>query len=209
MMIRPLVLAAALGMQGASGEVGSGPGRPRVVRGGRGLKPWADSWEGIHTFTVWGHDYPDGNHSYDFNWSGGSISGNNSAEVGGYYASSIRDEKHNLSWHKTHRPDWVLYDCDRTTPSLQYAYKAVSLDFTNPEVLAYRLQCAQDETAGQTNADALAWDNFGLGNSFPKPGGGWGSFCGVWAKNGSWVHAASRGRWSHFRATLYISIDNL
>jgi hypothetical protein len=38
---------------------------------------------------------------------------------------------------------------------LQYAYKAFSLDFTNSEVLAYRLQCAQDETAGQTNADAL------------------------------------------------------
>ena len=102
----------------------------------------------------------------------------------GSYASSSQGEGYNLTWFQENHPDWILYDCDKKTPSLQYAYKAVSVDFTNDEVVQHMFQRAAQASG---HADAVSWDNFALGNAYPTPAGGWGNFCGVWAKNGTWV----------------------
>src|SRR5262249_36961597 len=94
---------------------------------------------------------------------------------------------HDLAWYKANHPDWILYECDRVTPCLQYDYQAVVPDFTNPEVLDYQFNAA---LAACGSADAISWDTFHLDNDIcnPPPGNpDGGHACGVYDKNGNWV----------------------
>jgi hypothetical protein len=124
---------------------------------------------------------PDPTHPYDFSWSDGAA-GSNPDIVVGSYRDSIQGPQ-GLAWYQANHPDWILYDCDRVTPSLQYDYEAVSLDFTNPAVVDHMVSGMLGSSG---RADAISWDNFSLDNWYPKPGGGYGHYCGVWA-NGTWV----------------------
>jgi hypothetical protein len=78
-------------------------------------------------------------------------------------------------WKASH-PDWVLYLCDRTTPSTISGYSALDLDFSNPAVQSW--QMAQIKTAASQGYDGIAFDNFWLDN---RRGA-----CGIW-RNGVWV----------------------
>ena len=148
-----------------------------------GLSAWADSWNGVHAFVVWSQSAaPDHTHPYDFAWSGGA-DGSNPKMVIGAYSDSTQGQQ-SLAWYQANHPDWILYDCDQVTPSLQVGYQAPSLDFTNPAVVDY-LVSSMVSVAGAP-ASAISWDNFSLDNDYGTPEGGYGHFCGVWA-NGTWV----------------------
>ena len=143
-----------------------------------GLSAWADSWNGVHAFVVWSQSAaPDHTHPYDFAWSGGA-DGSNPKMVIGAYSDSTQGQQ-SLAWYQANHPDWILYDCDQVTPSLQVGYQAPSLDFTNPAVVDY-LVSSMVSVAGAP-ASAISWDNFSLDNDYGTPEGGYGHFCGVWA----------------------------
>jgi len=151
---------------------------PPVLSNGKG---WIDSWDGMHSFVVFAPrgNYPDAFISslatrYDFGWSPltyRALTLGNPKFVSGTYYDSTQG-RDTLEWYQANHPDWILYTCDRVTPVVQYSYKAVTIDFTNPEVIDYKL-------AELINGDVVAWDNFTLSND--------GHACGVWDINGNWI----------------------
>jgi hypothetical protein len=88
-----------------------------------------------------------------------------------------------LPWWKANKPDLVLYQCDRKTPAWECfggegcRHDSVPLDLTNPKTLEYQMITVKKAKADGYNAIAL--DNYGLGNSwkacgsFSGPGGAW------------------------------------
>ena len=112
----------------------------------------------------------------------------------------------NISWYLEHRKSWVLFKCDKKTPSYQYGDPNVPLDFTNPDVIEYQATLAavanEKLAYGAVAADNLAFDNFKAFNA-----------CGIW-KDGVWkqlfsgaaidpVFAQATAEWpGQFRAAL-------
>lgn len=84
---------------------------------------------------------------------------------------------HSLAWYQANHPDWVVYQCDGTTPAYYGSGDSnVPLDFSNPEVQAYQFQEAAQLL--QQGAQGVAFDNFSFTNYENR--------CGVY-KNGVWT----------------------
>ena len=89
-----------------------------------------------------------------------------------------------LAWWRQHKPELVLYQCDRKTPAWECfagegcAHVSVPLDLTNPATLDYQLQVGV-LPASRAGYNAIAFDNFGLRNewqacgAFRGPGSSW------------------------------------
>ena len=101
-------------------------------------------------------------------------------------------------WNRTH-PDWILYQCDKKTPTLMVAADGnaceppgnnkhgecqVHLDFTNPAVQRWQFEHTVP-LAAAAGYDAMAIDNFDLIDHANLQ-----QACGVW-RNGSWVQLFS------------------
>lgn len=109
-----------------------------------------------------------------------------------YYISFFRDSgvfpnvtaRHTLSsWKATH-PDWILYQCDRTTPAYEDGQNdIIPLNFSQPDVIAWQVQ-NYALPASQYGYDAIAADNFNMENLVGA--------CGSY-KNGQWVQRYSGG----------------
>ena len=70
---------------------------------------------------------------------------------------------HSLAAWKAMHPDWIVYQCDRTTPaSAGTSDTPVPLDFSNPGVRAYQLRLVA--TMFARGASGIAFDNFGFEN---------------------------------------------
>ena len=152
-------------------------------------RPWPDTTDGIHTFLSFDYYMTDAEVAangsrYDF------IRGANPQTKDTFrranpdvvlsaYIPFTRDmhSAHNLSWWQTHQPSWVVYQCDRTTPTYEFGDVNVPLDIGNPEVVAYQLNYTAEMKA--EGFDVISFDNFGTDNNFKA--------CGTYAPNGSWV----------------------
>jgi hypothetical protein len=86
------------------------------------------------------------------------------------------DGTHDLAYWKGFHPDWVVYQCDQTTPAFEGTDPNVPLDISNPAVLAWQVQTFATP-ASAAGYDAIAADNYDLSNAY----GG----CGVFV-NGTW-----------------------
>ena len=161
------------------------------------LRPFVNTWANIHLFQSF--DYNIDNPApiakdYDFVW------GANPAKVSAwdsnpnillsYYISFFRDSGtfgstdavQSLSYWKSVHPDWILYQCDRTTPAYEDGESAVPLDITNPAVIAWQMQ-TYAIPASQHGYGAIAADNLNIQNLVGA--------CGHYNKNGQWVQLFS------------------
>ncbi|MBV9230423.1 MAG: hypothetical protein JOZ18_14025 [Chloroflexi bacterium] len=171
---------------------------PSSVPGGRQL---IDTWGNAHLFQAFDYAYSPADivaqaKSYDFVWgvTPSNVqyfrSGNPNIFLS-YYFPMNRDagtflsadvgRSHTLAYWKYYHPDWILYKCDRVTPVRQFLDPNLSLDVTNPAVLAWQVQNFM-VPASQSGYDALAADNLNLENLFGA--------CGVY-RNGQWVQLYS------------------
>jgi hypothetical protein len=100
------------------------------------------------------------------------------------------DLGHGLPWWKATHPDWILYECDRTTIAYVSGLPEVPLDFANPAVAAYQ-SATLGTYAAVNDYNGLAADVVDLNNNTGSPVRGRGG-CGVWENNHTvWVQRFS------------------
>jgi hypothetical protein len=178
---------------------------------------WPNSTSGLHPFLTF--DYGVTNlsaaaPSIQFIWGGHAPvqwhAANSQVVVSAYITyNRDPDASRNLSWWQANHPTWVLYKCDRVTPAnIDPAYPNVALDVSNPEVVAWQVSSYAASYSAQ-GFDAIAADNFDIGN--------WAAACGIFAPNGTWVqlyntsqpsvdptYVANQVQWlSAFRSALH------
>ena len=166
---------------------------PRVGAVGGGVpsapRPWPNTTDGIHAFlsfdgALTAAEIAANGSRWDF------VRGASPSTVAAFrranpavalsaYIPFTRDmhAEQNLSWWQAHHPTWVVYQCDRTTPTYEFGDANVPLDISNPAVVAYQLAYTS-QMKGQ-GYDTISFDNFGTGNNFKA--------CGTYAANGSWI----------------------
>jgi hypothetical protein len=173
---------------------------------GSNLPPFVDTWANIHLFQSFDYGISDPAtvaKDYDFVWGAAPAKlaawQSNPTILLSYYISFFRDSGtfgssdnlQSLSYWKSVHPDWILYQCDRTTPAYEDGESAVPFDFTNPAVIAWQLQ-TYAIPASQQGYGALAADNVNMQNLVGA--------CGHYDKNGQWVQLFSGDqtdpRWS-------------
>jgi hypothetical protein len=147
-----------------------------------------DTSDGIHAFLTFDYRVTDiaAAAAHDvYAW------GNDQGHVAAYRASSNPkivlssyipwtrdpDATHDLAYWNTQHPDWVVYACDRTTPVKEFTDPNLTLDISNPAVIAWQAD-SYGLPASQAGYDAIAADNFELSNAFGA--------CGVF-RGGQWV----------------------
>lgn len=132
---------------------------------------------------------------YDFVWGANpqkvaAFRAGNAKTQLSYYISFFRDSgvfpnltaRHDLSYWKATHPDWILYQCDRTTPAYEDGQNdIVPLDFSQPDLIKWQLQ-NYALPASQYGYDAIAADNLNMENLIGA--------CGSY-KNGKWVQRYS------------------
>ena len=173
-----------------------------------------DTWNGIHVFQPFDNfdnkniisstqaiaDGP----LYQAVW--GSNSGtmvqswrtNNRTLRASYYipigTDALRDQfgnkGHKVGWWINHQPDWILYECDKTTVAYVPGIPETPLDISNPAVISY-LETLTGTYAENHGYAAIGADFAELNN--PTGGANGGSHgCGVWTQNHSvWVQKFS------------------
>ena len=97
---------------------------------------------------------------------------------------------HDLAWWKATHPDWILYECDRSTIAYVSGLPEVPLDFSNPAVAAYQ-SAVLGAYAEANQYSGIAADIVDLTNNTGNPSRGRGG-CGVWKNNHTtWVQRFS------------------
>src|SRR5439155_11292781 len=168
------------------------------------LPPFADSWNGVHSFLDFDPSIPWTTDSeslmqtiawrYDFGFSAGKylsfLKAGNPSFVDTVYIDAVQTPQ-TLSWFNTYHPDWVLYQCDRVTPLRAYDYLALIPDFSNPEFVDYKwnTEFLPKVNNALKTFEGVAYDNGLLDNDFVPtgPGVGYGHACGVYDQFGRWV----------------------
>ena len=93
-----------------------------------------------------------------------------------------------LTFWKTHHPDWILYKCDQKTVAFWDGEHgntgSVPLDFTNPNVIDWQVR-NQSVHAANLGYDMMAFDNYGGG---ARAGANPGQACGVFDLEGNWQY---------------------
>jgi len=159
------------------------------------LRRFIDTWNNIHLFQSFDYNIHDAAaiaRYYDFVWgvSPGQVAAfraGNSKTLISYYIPFHRDggtfsnqdvgKQHNLAYWKNFHPDWVLYQCDRSTPAFEYGNPNIPLDFTNPAVISWQIQ-TYAQPASENGYGAIAADNLNMENLFAA--------CGFY-RNGRWM----------------------
>jgi hypothetical protein len=95
---------------------------------------------------------------------------------------------HTIQWWQANHPDWILYECDQTTPAYVIGVNSVPLDISNPDVVNYILNLVGGY-AEQNGYSALGFDLVSLHNDTGGPGNGHYG-CGVNTSTG-WVQKFS------------------
>ena len=153
-----------------------------------GTAQWLDTTEGIHAFLSFDYhmtpeDIAANGSRFDFvrGASGSTVAQFKAAHPGialSAYIPFTRDmHSKNLSWWQLHHPTWIVYQCDRKTPTFEFGDVNVPLDIGNEAVIEYQLNyTAQMKQQGY---DTISFDNFGTNNNFHA--------CGTFAENGTWL----------------------
>jgi len=96
-----------------------------------------------------------------------------------YIPISVDNYTHSLAWYQKHHPDWLEYQCDRTTLAFEFgATNLAPLDFTNPEVQSYQWANWVDPPLAQ-GYGGIAVDTMDLTNAWQR--------CGHYDTFGVWV----------------------
>lgn len=158
-------------------------------------RPFIDTWSGIHLFQSFDyriHDPTSIARYYDFIWGvtpnkvQAFRAGNANVFLsyyipfhrdGGTFLSQDVGKQHDLNYWKNFHSDWILYQCDRTTPAQEYGDPNIPLDFSNPAIINWQIQ-TYGLPASQNGYDAIAADNLNMENLFGA--------CGFY-RNGQWV----------------------
>jgi hypothetical protein len=91
---------------------------------------------------------------------------------------------HPLSWWQSHHPDWILYECDKTTIAYVPGLFEVPLDFSNPAFSTYQAEILGSYV--EANAyNGIGADIVDLTNNTGQPKSGKGG-CGVWTSAHTW-----------------------
>ena len=158
-------------------------------------RPYISTIDNIHLEQIFSYHIPDPRsiaRYYDFVW-GADIdqlaafrAGNPNIQLS-YYIPFNRDNgtfddaeqgrKHGLAYWKNFHPDWILYQCDRTTPAYEDNDPNMPLVFSNPAVVEWQLQ-TYARPAMAAGYDAIAADNVDLQNFYGA--------CGYY-QNGTWI----------------------
>ncbi len=130
--------------------------------------------EASHSVFVWGADQP---------VSAYRASSNPKIVLSDYMPWAYdQDATHDLAYWKNLHPDWILYQCDKTTPAYYSGTTNMPLDISNPAVVAWQVQTYAAPASGM-GYDLIAADEYQLG--------GWGG-CGVY-QNGQWKQLYASG----------------
>jgi hypothetical protein len=133
---------------------------------------WEDTYDGIHYFQTFDDSVTDvateASHSV-FVWGAGQPvtayrASSNPKIVLSYYMpwAYDPDATHDLTYWKGLHPDWILYECDETTPAYYSGTTNMPLDISNPAVIAWQAQTIATPASAQ-GYDAIAADEFQLG----------------------------------------------
>lgn len=76
---------------------------------------------------------------------------------------------HDVAWYQANHPDWLEYECDRTTLAFQFNDTAAPLDFANPAVRSYQWTSAIDPALA-AGYPSIAVDELSLFNDFQRCG---------------------------------------
>jgi len=154
-------------------------------------RPFIDTWNNIHLFQTFDYGISDpaavARH-YDFVW-GANLENVKAWHLGNphifvtYYIPFQIDwgtfpdpnTRHGLAYWKKVHPDWILYQCDRTTPA--YDKEETPLNFADPAFASWEIE-TYAKPASQAGYDGIAVDNLTLGNRYHA--------CGVYI-HGKWV----------------------
>jgi hypothetical protein len=153
---------------------------------------WEDTYDGIHYFQTFDDSVQDvateASHSV-FVWGAGQPisayrASSNPKIILSYYMpwAYDPDATHDLAYWTSLHPDWILYQCDKTTPAYYGSTTNMPLDISNPAVVDWQAQTIA-APASAMGYDAIAADEYQLG--------GWGG-CGVY-QNGQWKQLYSSG----------------
>lgn len=93
-----------------------------------------------------------------------------------------------FQWWQANHPDWILYECDQTTPAYVIGVSSVPLDISNPDVVNYILNLVGGY-AEQGGYDAVGFDLVSLHNDTGGPANNQRG-CGVKTSHG-WVQKFS------------------
>lgn len=94
------------------------------------------------------------------------------------------------SWWLANHPDWILYECDRSTIAYVSGLPGVPLDISNPAVIAYQTSLLGG-FAEANGFNGVAADIVSLENNTGHASSGLGG-CGVWQTNHTvWVQKFS------------------
>jgi hypothetical protein len=100
-----------------------------------------------------------------------------------YIPISVDNFTHSVAWYQKHHPDWLEYQCDRTTLAFEFgATNLAPLDFTNLEVQAYQWANWVDAPLAQ-GYGGIAVDTMNLTNDWQR--------CGHYDTFGAWVQQYS------------------
>ncbi len=161
-----------------------------------GTRPFIDTWSNVHRFLTFdfnAHNPYEIAKKYDFIWGADpqNVAGYRYANpniVLSYYMTIHRNDgdfintdlgkQQGVDYWKARHPDWILYQCDRTTPAFENHDPNIPFIFTNPAVLDWMVQ-TYVQPAVAYGYDAIAVDNVSMENQFGA--------CGSYDKNGQWV----------------------
>ena len=88
-----------------------------------------------------------------------------------------------LAWWQANHPDWIEYQCDRSTPAYEFNDPNIPLDIANPAVLDWMMQTFL-APALRSGYQGIAFDNVSLVNEE-------GQRCGHYSPSGVWVQQYS------------------
>jgi hypothetical protein len=160
-----------------------------------GIRPFIDTWNNIHLEQIFSYNInnpADIARYYDFVWGAtqdqlAAFHSGNPNIMLSYYMPFHRDsgtftnmdlgKSHDLAYWKNLHPDWILYQCDRTTPAYEDNNPNMPLVFSNPAVVDWQVQ-TYAQPASEAGYDAIAADNVNLENLYGA--------CGYY-QNGKWV----------------------
>jgi hypothetical protein len=163
---------------------------------------WSDSWNGVHSFiefnrpsnltdayiqsNAWRFDLAINSGKYST-----ALKAGNPGLINSIHVAALQDVQHNFAWLRANHPEWLLYDCTRSTPVVINDHSNVVPDFTNPDYVNFKwvtefLPAIQ--AAGSQN-QAIVLDDALLQNSFYSPATRANSShaCGVYDASGQWV----------------------
>jgi len=102
-----------------------------------------------------------------------------------YIPVDVDDFTNSLDWYKQNHPDWLAYQCDKTTLAYEPGSTQPPIDFANPDVRAYQWATWIDPKLG-LGYPSIVVDLLALTNDEGR--------CGHYAKDGkTWVAEYSHG----------------